>query len=58
MSNNNQDKSTQNALNNFTAVFKRLFGNVEKVEQNLPNYKEWEKNHNNSLKSKNVKNKF
>jgi hypothetical protein len=56
MSNNNQDKSTQNALNNFTAVFKRLFGNVEKVEQNLPNYKEWEKKH--KEKSKNVKNKF
>jgi hypothetical protein len=48
----NTDKSTQNAINNFASVFKRLFGNVEKVEQNLPNYKEWEKNHNNSLKSK------
>lgn len=43
---NNQDqKSTQNAINNFASVFKRLFGNVDKLEQNLPNYKEWEKNH-------------
>ena len=45
MSNTDQKSTTQNAINNFSLIFKRLFGNVDKLEQNFPNYKEWEKNH-------------
>ncbi len=51
--NTDQKSTTQNAINNFASVFKRMFGNVDKLEQNLPNYKEWEKNHKMKTKKEN-----